>query len=109
MWATAALRSTLRPCSAGRSARGSRPRLAVVAQAGGAAPSAAAASTAAAEGPSLAELKNSLSSAVQAEDYAEAARLRDAIAALEAADPVLQLEAQLEAAVRDQRFRVRRA
>lgn len=97
---SAPLARTLR-APACRSAPGRRQRLALVAQAG---PSAAAPS---AEAPTLAELKNNLSTAVQAEDYAEAARLRDAITALEAADPVLQLEGQLEAAVREQRFEVR--
>lgn len=72
---------------------------------------AAAAQSAASDAPSqalsLVELRSGLEEAVKAEDYATAARIRDRIAQYEREDPVLQVEAQLAAAVAEQRFQVR--
>lgn len=70
----------------------------IVAQAGGGGSSTAT--------PTLSDLKRSLDEAVKGEDYAAAASIRDRIAELEQQDPVLQLEAQLEEAIAEQRYEV---
>lgn len=60
------------------------------------------------EAPSTAKqrvsLSRNLSEAIAQEDYARAATLRDALRALEAADPVASLRADLQAAVQAERF-----
>ena len=43
------------------------------------------------------------------EEYAKAAELRDKILAMEEADPVLKLEAQLKSAIESQLFEVHQA
>lgn len=45
---------------------------------------------------------------MQSEDYAAAAQLRDRITELESQDPLLAAQAELEAAVREERFEVGR-
>ena len=60
------------------------------------------------EAPSAAKqrvaLSRDLSEAIAREDYASAASLRDALQALEAADPVARLRAELQRAVQEERF-----
>ena len=56
---------------------------------------------------SLSELQDGLQEAIKAEDYAAAARIRDRISEFMQEDPVLQAEARLDAAVREERFEVR--
>jgi hypothetical protein len=56
---------------------------------------------------SLSELQDGLQEAIKAEDYAAAARIRDRISEFMQEDPVLQAEARLEAAIREERFEVR--
>lgn len=58
------------------------------------------------EAPSLEDLRSGLQAAIKAEDYATAARIRDRIAELEQADPVVQAQRELEAAVAEERFEV---
>jgi len=49
-------------------------------------------------------LKQELTTAVEREDYAQAAGLRDELLDLDCRDPIYQLETQLEAAVADERY-----
>lgn len=60
------------------------------------------------EAPSAAKrrvtLSRDLSDAISREDYTTAAKLRDALRTLEAADPVARLRAELQAAVQEERF-----
>jgi hypothetical protein len=76
-----------------------RGQLAVAASGGG--------GSASTEAPSLEDLRSGLQEAIKAEDYASAARIRDRIAELEQADPVVQAERELEAAIAEERFEVR--
>lgn len=52
----------------------------------------------------VADLRRDLAVAIQSEDYAAAAQLRDRITELESQDPLLAAQAELEAAVREERF-----
>jgi hypothetical protein len=52
------------------------------------------------------ELQKALQSAIAAEDYATAARLKDQIMEIELQDPLISLKWELDAAVEEERYAV---
>lgn len=102
---TAAPAAPQRAAFRGNAAPGSRPAgLQARRVAARVAPPGGAAGSTASGAAEVADLRRDLAVAIQSEDYAAAAQLRDRIAQLESQDPLLAAQVELEAAVREERF-----
>ncbi|KAG2441619.1 hypothetical protein HXX76_003239 [Chlamydomonas incerta] len=95
------------PCARGTQAarvRASEPDVTEPSSSGSSSPKSAAALGLAEIASKRKDLELELKLAVKGEDYGAAARLKAALAALDASDPVAQAKAALEAAIREERY-----